>query len=272
MSRPGRRCSELERRIGHRVSLGERVEVRRAVLPAIVAARSAQGIVLRETRVGVLAAGLAAGVERPAVHQAAVHRRDLASHAVTEVQPVVRLDGQVAGHSALQGGLGRSVTRIVHAGADDLPRGHLRAELPEDVVERVVLLHDEDDVLDRTLGLWFGRRAGSGRNERRRNDHEEREQARETPSMHPPEPPSPRRRILAQVAKKNNGSGGHSSRVRGDRDSNPGGTCAPNGFQDRRLRPLGHPPGGQCIDQVVAVSAAANRAASSVRDFTPSFE
>src|SRR4051812_47171503 len=30
---------------------------------------------------------------------------------------------------------------------------------------------------------------------------------------------------------------------REDRDSNPGETFAPNGFQDRRLRPLGHPPG-----------------------------
>src|SRR3954447_3498865 len=27
------------------------------------------------------------------------------------------------------------------------------------------------------------------------------------------------------------------------RDSNPGASCPANGFQDRRLRPLGHPPG-----------------------------
>src|SRR3954453_1649095 len=39
--------------------------------------------------------------------------------------------------------------------------------------------------------------------------------------------------------------------AREDRDSNPGETFAPNGFQDRRLRPLGHPPGvsvpGRCV-------------------------
>ena len=29
---------------------------------------------------------------------------------------------------------------------------------------------------------------------------------------------------------------------REDRDSNPGASCPANGFQDRRLRPLGHPP------------------------------
>src|SRR4029453_2270765 len=33
------------------------------------------------------------------------------------------------------------------------------------------------------------------------------------------------------------------NKERGDRDSNPGGACTPNGFQDRHLRPLGHPPG-----------------------------
>ena len=30
--------------------------------------------------------------------------------------------------------------------------------------------------------------------------------------------------------------------MREDRDSNPGASCPANGFQDRRLRPLGHPP------------------------------
>jgi 5-formyltetrahydrofolate cyclo-ligase len=41
---------------------------------------------------------------------------------------------------------------------------------------------------------------------------------------------------------------------RGDRDSNPGGACAPNGFQDRHLRPLGHPPKGLSVAAVAVVS------------------
>jgi hypothetical protein len=37
---------------------------------------------------------------------------------------------------------------------------------------------------------------------------------------------------------------------REDRDSNPGAGCPANGFQDRRLRPLGHPPDGNLAAQM----------------------
>src|SRR2546427_3694886 len=41
--------------------------------------------------------------------------------------------------------------------------------------------------------------------------------------------------------------------LREDRDSNPGASCPANGFQDRRLRPLGHPP-GEHLDRFEALA------------------